>query len=192
MRKKFLLGATKYGELVFGEFEITNRNKYPEFSASFDAVRPFDGFDIDLKDYFENYIEDIGKECAYELCEKYRCSPQELASELADECNDPRDALDCSLYPEEIVVRGHPWYFESGSCGQHDTRGEMEEYVNKEAYDLLHSLWDKYHCTDIRKFEDEDGVRKSIDAIIAAFNDIDEEKWIEDYIYRSEKCFREG
>lgn len=56
MKNKFLLGATKNKELVFGEFEITTRNGFQEFSASFKAVIPFDGDNFDLEEYYEYWI----------------------------------------------------------------------------------------------------------------------------------------
>lgn len=181
MRRKYLLGATADREIVFAEFEVTGRNGYQEFTASFDTVRPFKGDDVDLLQYFENFVDDIGKETAYDLCESNNCSPQDLPQILADECSDPRDALDCSLYPEEMNVNGEWWYFESGSCGQHDTREDgMDEYVNKEAYDILHELWDKYHLKHI----DDEGI-KQMDKVVELLEEVDEEEWIADYIERN-------
>ena len=133
MRKKYLLGATKDNGIIFGEFEVTNRNGYPEFTASFDEVNPFTADELeDGEDYYEELLEscydDEGK---YKLCEMYNCRPSELAECMADECGtEPMDMRDCSLYPEIIDVDGIDYYFESGSCGQHDTRGEIEEYVD--------------------------------------------------------------
>ena len=180
MRRKYLLGATEDREIVFGEFEITTRNNYPEFTASFDTVMPFKGSDVDLTDYFEELIDSIGKECAYDLCEHNRCSPQDLPEILADECTDPRDALDCSIYPEEMNIDDEYWYFESSCGGQHDTREDMDEYTNKEAYDLLHELWDEYHLKKVGN-----DVVEKVNKLVDMLEDIDEEEWIEDYIRRN-------
>ena len=149
MRRKYLLGATVDKELVFEEIEVRDWNGHPEFSASFDTVRPINGNDYDLEEYFEGWLEDIDAQWKWDDCVKRDCSPNELAAELADECDDPRDALDCSLYPECVEVDGEDWYFESGSCGQYDTRDIMETYINKAAYDKLIALWDKYHLKEI-------------------------------------------
>lgn len=193
MRRKYLLGATVDREIVFGELELKhprfwNKEKgnltdedVLEFSASFDTVRPFNGEDVDLTDYFENFVDAIGKESAYDLCERNGCSPQDLPKILADECTDPRDALDCSLYPEEMNIDDEYWYFESSSGGQHDTRKDgMDEYVNQEAYDLLHELWDAYHLKAVGN-DVVDKVNKLIDML----EEVDEEAWIEDYIRRN-------
>lgn len=145
MKEKFLLGATIDNELVFGEFRITKRNGYPEFTSTFDVVHPFNGENYDLKSYYENWIEDIDKPHKLDLLEEYDCKPSELVEKLVERNDDIRDVLDCSLYPEEIIVDGESWYFESCSCGQHDTRDDMEEIINPEAYNLIHELWDKYH-----------------------------------------------
>lgn len=181
MKNKFLLGATKNKELVFGEFEITTRNGFQEFSASFEAVIPFDGDNFDLEEYYEYWIEDLDKECLYDLCERNWCAPQELANALADNCVDVRDAIDCSLYPEVIEVDGVHYYFESSSGGQYDTRKDMEFYTNKEAYDLLIELWDKYHLKEI----DSEGVEK-MNRVIKALKTTEETEWIANYIQKEE------
>lgn len=184
MREKFLLGATIDNEIVFGEFEITNRNGYPEFTASFDTVKPFNGEDYDLESYYDDWVDGMDKGYLYDLCVQFDCSPSELSSELASECCDVRDALDCSLYPEEIEVDGNSWFFESSSCGQHDTRNEMDEIINEEAYNLLHELWDKYHLEKI-----DDDIIAEINKLIEMFSEVDEKAWIVDYIERHEYDF---
>lgn len=180
MRRKYLLGATTDREIVFGEFEVTTRNGYPEFSASFDTVRPFRGDDYDLEEYFEDWCDCMDKATLYDMCERLDCSPSALPKELADECYDVRDALDCSLYPEEINIDNEYWYFESSCGGQHDTREDMDEYTNKEAYDLLHELWDEYHLEKVG-----DDVAEEVNKLIDMLEEVDEEEWIEDYIRRN-------
>ena len=193
MRRKYLLGATEEREIVFAEFELTHPRYWSkdkghwtdedvlEFSASFDCVRPFEGDEYDLTEYYESWCDCMDKATLYDMCERLDCSPSELPKELADECYDVRDALDCSLYPEIINVDGADWYFESGSCGQHDTREDgMDEYVNQEAYDLLHELWDEYHLKKVG-----DDVVEKVNKIIDMLEEVDEEEWIEDYIRRN-------
>lgn len=184
MRNQYLLGATADNELVFGEFEITYRNGYAEFTASFNTVRPFNGENFDLEEYYEGWKEEFGKETLYDLCVRFDCKPSELAENLADECSDVRDALDCSLYPECYTVDGDSWYFESGSCGQHDTRDEMDEIINPEAYNLLHKLWDTYHL----KAVDEEVITE-VEVMEAMLAEVDEEEWIVDYIQRHMEDF---
>ena len=185
MRKKVLLGVDVNKEIVFGEMEITHRNGYPEFSACFDTVRPFNGDNVDLEEYFEDYADErcFGAEFVLEQCRNHHCSPQDLPRELAEECDDVRDALDCSIFPEEYEVRDEygsieHWYFESSCSGQHDTREDgMERYVDKEAYDKLHELWDKYHLKKVNEEE----IARQMDEIESKLN-VDWEEWITDYI----------
>lgn len=181
MKNKFLLGATKDKELVFGEFEITTRNNFQEFSAFFDIVIPFDGDNFDLEEYFEDWVEDLDKEFLYDLCEQNWCAPQELVNVLANNCVDVRDAIDCSLYPKVVEVDGVHYFFESSCCGQRDSRENIEFYTNKEAYDLLIELKDKYNLKEI----DEEGIRKAkkIEKLLVT---IDEKQWIADYIQKEE------
>lgn len=175
---KILLGATRYNELVFANFGISNRNGYPEFTASFDTVRPFDGDSIDLVEYWKSYLTECGAdELRYWLGE-YDCSFSELAETMADDmgiCG----AIDCSLYPETYTIDGIGWYFESMSCGQHDTRGEMAEYVNEDAYNALHELWDAYHLKQV-----DSGIADTMEHIAHVLSLTNTEDWITDYIHR--------
>lgn len=182
---KVLLGANEYNEIVFGEFEVKpsyNGDGY-EFSASFFTVAPTRVDDVDLDDYYEALVDDMmhdGK-WLWMQCDEYDCKPSDLAYEMASGIDDIRDILDCSLYPNIITVNGSDWVFESMSCGQHDTRNSMTEYVDKDSYNKLHDLLDNYR-------------NKNVDADVIA--EVDElakkmyhddtfiESWIADYIER--------
>ncbi len=174
-----LLGATKKKELVFAKFGITKRNSYPEFTACFNTVLPFNSDNFDIESYYECWIDGQDKSYLYDLCEQYDCAPSALAENLAGECYDVRDVLDCSSYPAIIKVNGENWCFESMSGGQHDTRDEMEEIINPAAYNELHELWDKFHLCKVG----EDTV-KQVEKLIEAFSNVDEKTWIVDYIER--------
>lgn len=176
MKEQYLLGSTNNNELVFGEFEITNRNGYNQFTASFITVRPFNG-NMDFVEWYKEYLDSLDKADRYDLCEEFDCAPSELAENLATQVNDPRDIMDCSLYPEHVYINGNDWYFESGSCGQHDTREEMEIIINPDAYNLLHELWDKYHLCKV-----DENVMSQIEALREMLCDLNEEEWICDFI----------
>lgn len=174
----FLLGATKNKDILFAEFETTTRNGYKEFSVSFIEVIPFNGDDFDLEEYYEDWIDSFDKADLYDLCERNWCAPQELPKVLAEDCVDVRDAMDCGLYPEVVEVEGVHYYFESSRCGQYDSREKgMDRYVNKEAYDLLHELWDEYHLKEI----DEEGKEK-MKKVIKLLEEVNEKDWIANYI----------
>lgn len=183
MTKKYLIGATKENDIVFAEFGITTRNGYNEFTASFETVRPFIGTNYDLAEYFEDMIDSCFDDAEkYRLCEQYNCRPSKLAKSMANKCEDVRDALDCSLFPEHYVIDGDDWYFESGSCGQHDTRDEMDEIINIDAYNALHDLWDNYHLKAV-----DDVTVCNVEALQDRMIECDglkEVDWIVDYIRR--------
>lgn len=184
-KTKVLLGATEYNEIVFGEFGVRqsyNDDGY-EFSASFFTVAPTRVDDVDLDDYYEALVDDMmydGK-WLWDRCDEYDCKPSDLAAEMASDTCDVRDVLDCNMYPEIIIIDDEEWVFESMSCGQHDTRNYMTEYVDKDSYNKLHDLWDNYR-------------NKNVDADVIA--EVDElakkmyhddtfiEDWIADYIER--------
>lgn len=176
---KCLLGTTVDNEIVFGEFGITYRNNYPQFTASFDTVAPINDDDFDLVEYFDDFLDSCDGDYKWKLCEYHDCKPSELAECLADECCDVRDALDCSVYPKRINVDGEHYCFESRCGGQHDTRDEMEFYCNKQIYDKIHQLWDKYHLKKV----DDSVVDEVKDLISTCKTELpDEVEYITNYI----------
>jgi len=169
-RKKYLLGVNNYDKLVFGEFEVTERNGYPEFSASFSTVFPITEDDVDAEEYYKSLVEEVDAEEYYE----------NLVEEMDDSwvLEQLKFYRDYSLYPEKIDVNGTTYYFESSACGQHDTREEgMKLFTNQNAYDKLHELWDLYH---LKKVDEE--VIKEVQEIQEALNEIDEVEWITNWI----------
>lgn len=176
----YLLGADSNNEIVFADINIYDGGEKPTIGISFDTNRPFNASNVDVVDYFDDWCYGMDDDFLYRLCVKFDCAPSELAANLADECNDIRDAMDCSLFPEMYIIDGDDWCFESGCCGQHDTRiNGMKEYTNKEAYDIIHQIWDNYHLKVI-----DDDIIKQIENIGDMLDEIDEEEWITDYIER--------
>jgi hypothetical protein len=172
---KFLIGATKNHELVFANFGVRQYgNEQPKFSASFDTVMPFKADERDLADYVADH--DTG--WLWEMCDEYNCKPSELANAMLKNY-DVMEIIDCSLYPEYYDIDGHDWYFESVGCGQHDTRDEMEEIINIDAYNKLHELWDNYHLKTV-----DDSVVEQVEKLAESFAEVNEEEWITDYIKR--------
>ena len=178
MQHTFLLGATKNNDIVFGEFGFYSGNR---FHASFYTVHPFDANTIDLAEQYQYRIDDMDKEWLIDMCDEYDCKPSELAEEIANTCDDVTEIVDCSLYDEFYTISNADWYFESCSCGQHDTRKEIVEYINKDAYDKLHELWDEYHLKEV----DEDIINE-VEKIADILAQTDEEEWIIDFIERHE------
>ena len=78
MRKKYLLGVTNNDELAFGEFEVTERNGYPEFTASFNTVFPITEDDVDAEEYYENLVEELDDSWVLEQLKIYDCPYTEI------------------------------------------------------------------------------------------------------------------
>lgn len=68
------------------------------------------------------------------------------------------------------------------SCGQHDTRNEVEEFVDKELYDDIHTLWDNYHLKNIENNEEAMNLYKSV---LDRMKNIDNEEVVAEYIRKS-------
>lgn len=153
MSKKYLLGINNDNEIVFGEFGITTRNGYNEFTACFNTVAPFEVEESDGIEYMEELLDscyDDGDK--YKLCVQYDCTPSELAEIMAENehVSTNADEKDCSVYSNRIYVDDAEYAFETMSCGQHDIRDEgMKEYTNKKAVEILLNLWDNYHLKKV-------------------------------------------
>ena len=176
---KYLLGATKNHEIVFAEFGVQicgDGRRF--FSASFAIVSPLNGSKFDMKGFIADQFENMSAADKYDMCVNYDCAPSEVVSQWVNSCNNPRDVLDCSLYPERFCIDGEDWYFESGACGQCDPRQYgMERYINKKAFDDLMELWDQYYLREIS----DDGLMR-MHNVSKALGSIDEKQWITNYI----------
>ena len=184
MRRKVLLGITKEKDIVFCEAEITYRNGYREFSASFDVVTPFKNVESDGIEYYEELLSNCYDDSQkYNLCEKYDCTPFELAERMAEdgEIETLADEKDCSLYPERIEVDGVEFAFEFSSCGQYDIfESEDEaiiEFTDEESVKKLYNFWQKYHLKEITE-----DIETEILQVMKKLGNIEIENTIEYYI----------
>lgn len=145
----FLLGFSKEKEVVFGNINVKNGI----LTASFDTVAPFLNEDSDGSDYMNELLEECySSSDKYDLCEKYDCTPSELAEVLAEQegIETLADERDCSTYPERLAVDGEEWAFESMSGGQHDIlKDGMLEFVDKKAVMDLYTFWKNYHLQKV-------------------------------------------
>ena len=191
---KKIIGFTADNEIIVADvnFERVGSNKEPHFSVCFDLSKIAKVDDtIRDYDYMYGYFEDLrysyDPESVLNWCDEYDCPPSELADKMTDEAinndNIGMETLDCSLYPELIEVDGEDYIFISTSCGQHDTRDEVEEFVDKKLYDDIHELWDNYHLKNIEDNEETMNLYKSV---LDRMGEIDEEEVTVDYIKEKE------
>lgn len=181
MRKTFLLGIIK-NRIITGDIEITTRNGYKQFTASFDEGEAFNIENID-EDYKNTYYEELWQwsytpEQKLDLLENGEKTKEEVFENWSYS-EDYRDIIDCSCTDYEMEVNGETINFESTCGGQHDVREEEDFnemiFTNKKAFDLLMKMWDQKHLKEITEEEE-----KEIEEI---------EKMLEDYEEESDKFY---
>lgn len=182
--KEYLIGANNYNQVVYAELRINKYNTPHTFSASFDTFQPFNVDEFDFEEHFEMWCDGVDKDYLYDLCCEFDCRPSELVSELAANADSVHDELDTNgeeveVDGEEVEVDGEWWAFERTCMGQIDTSGEMKEFVNEEAYNMIMSLWKNHHCNEAT-----DEIMEQLRKIDILLCDVDEYEWLADYIER--------
>lgn len=164
IRKNFLLGINKEeNKIYFGELEVTTRNGYKEFTASFDVGEAFDIEEIDLQEECESLWECYDTEQKLDLLYDGDRTREDVFDEWT-RYSDYKEFIDCSCTDFETTLNnGQTINFETTNGGQYDIRENEEEYNNiiftdKKAVELILELWDKYHLknieNDLKEVED--------------------------------------
>lgn len=187
MRNKgVLLGSTRNGELVLADIEIryANWRKAYTFTVSFNSVRPFNVEQFDVEGYWRDNIDYLDKDTVLNALESFDCKYSELPEYMADDLG-IEGTVDCSNDIDWVTIDGDDWAFELVSCGQHDTRGEMFEFIDQAAYDELHKLWDKYHLhalTEDKAREIHSACDSILDRLYNGMGKRSVEDWATDFI----------
>ena len=186
--RNVLLGATKEGTLVFANIHVGGEGYRDYFSVSFSEVRPFLATNEFLEVRAEDYIYGMDKESLYDMCERFDCKPSDLVDELVGEANyiGIWSLVDISLYPECYSIEGcdDEVYFESESCGQHDTRDYLIP-IDPEFSEWLHSLWDTYHLCSLTD-EEYGNIKAKVEEYL---NTIEEYEWIKEWLMENEELW---
>lgn len=163
MKRTILLGVNN-NTIYTGEFEVTTRNGYKEFTASFNIGWAFDVNNIDdsAEDYFEELWNNSDDEKKLELLQDGEITKAEAKNDFVDSIYDYRDIVDCSCTDYEIWFGevGDTINFETVACGQVDIREEPDfkgtVFTNKEAVMKLFELWDNFHLKEITEAQEEE------------------------------------
>lgn len=151
MRKKFLLGV-KENCILIGEIEITDRNGYKEFTASFDEGEAFRINDIDFTTECESLWECYDAQAKLDLLYDGDRTRDEVFDDWT-RYSDYHEFIDCSCTDIEISIDDELINFQTTSCGQHDIREYSDFnnwiFTNKKAFDLIMELWDGFHLKKI-------------------------------------------
>lgn len=185
MRNTYLLGATDDNDLVFVDiWTRTIGQGNNQISISFDVVKPINESQFDVEYYTQDLMDSLSDGEKYQMCVNFDCAPSQLVnSYIAENGTDPRDYLDCSLYPECYEINQDFWYFESEGCGQlNDFLSYITNPVfDKESITLIYKIHKECQLKQLDKdvfdlFCDE------LDKFKAKYKDFDEEAWITSYI----------
>ena len=164
MRKTILLGVNS-NTIYTGEFEVTTRNGYKEFTASFNIGWAFDVNNIDdsAEDYFEELWNNSDDERKLELLQDGDITREEAKNNFfVNSVYYYRDIIDCSCTDYEVddMTNGDTINFETVACGQVDIREETDfektVFTNKEAVMKLLELWDNFHLKEITEVQEEE------------------------------------
>ena len=166
MKRTILLGVN--GDTIYtGEFEVTTRNGYKEFTASFNVGFAFDVNNIDdrAEDYFEELWNNSDDGKKLELLQDGDITREETKREFINVTyyySGYRGFVDCSCTDYEVddMPNGDTINFETVACGQVDIREETDFentiFTNKEAVMKLLELWDNFHLKEITEVQEEE------------------------------------
>lgn len=153
MKKLILLGV-KQNNIITGEFEITTRNGYKEFRATFNEGELFNIDDVNYREWFDEYWNCIGSEEKLYLLDDGKITKEEAYKNWKKSLYGYRDVCDCSCTDYEIEKNGNDYNFLTVCCGQHDIREENYKdiiFTNKEVVEKLLYMWDNYHLKKINE-----------------------------------------
>lgn len=167
-KKEIFLGITNKGKIAFANIKFKHPVFYGngrknikeneiEFTASFDISDIFNKTEYINSGRYEeditDYVDSLSKEEKYDLCEKFNCTPDNLAEEyfqMIEESGGPGYFLDNSSFPEECTVNNNDYIFLSSSSGRIDLREEgMKINLDEDLYNKINNYWDKYHLKEI-------------------------------------------
>lgn len=175
MRKTILLGV-KNNQIITAELEVTERNGYKEFTASFNNGEAFNINDIDdqyKKDWCESMWECYDAESKLkELWDGERT--KEDVFEDWNYCDDYHDFIDCSCTDYEIDHNDVTINFDTISGGQYDVREDNDFkdmiFTDKKMFNNIMYYWDKYHLKEITE-EQEKEINEIMDSKFKEYSD---------------------
>lgn len=181
----YLLGATEDNDLVFAKiWTRTTKQGDNHIDIGLNVVKPINENQFNVEYEVEDLMDSLAEDEKYRLCESFDCAPSQLVNTyISENGTDPRDYLDCSLYPECYEINQDFWYFQSEGYGL---------FCGFLGY-ITHPVFDKESITLIYKIQKEcqskqldkdvfDLFCDELDKFRAKYKDFDEEEWITSYI----------
>lgn len=163
MKRTILLGVNG-SQIYTGDFEVTTRNGYKEFTASFNIGWAFDVDNIDdsAEDYFEELWNNSDDERKLEMLQDGDINREDAKENFINNVYDYRDIIDCSCTDYEVddMTNGDTINFETVACGQVDIREEPDfkniAFTDKETVMKLLKLWDSFHLKEIPEAQEKE------------------------------------
>lgn len=154
LKKEFLIGGSKdYHNIYTMEVEVTTRNNYPEFTASFCEGELFN-ID-DANEYAEDYYDEVFECMDAETKLNYLQNGDITKKEWIEDCiryeYDYRERIDCSCTDYELYIDGELYNFETVGCGQHDPRDDDHFIPVNNTVKKLIEFWDVHHLKEINE-----------------------------------------
>lgn len=152
IKKEFIIGGSKnLHNIITMELEVTYRNNYQEFTASFSEGELFnvDERNEDARGWYEEMFDCADNESKlYYLQDGDRTKEEWIDACIAEEY-DYRDRIDCSCTDYEFTKDGETYNFETSGCGQMDPRDKEYFIPINDTVKKLLEFWDANHLKEI-------------------------------------------
>ena len=166
MKRTILLGVNG-SQIYTGEFEVTTRNGYKEFTVSFNIGWAFDVDNIDdsAENYFEELWNNSDDERKLEMLQDGEITKAEARDKFINDTyyyTGYRAFIDCSCTDYEVddMTNGDTINFETVACGQVDIREEENFentiFTNKKTVMKLLEFWDSFHLKEITEVQEQE------------------------------------
>lgn len=152
IRKEYFIGGSEDLHNIFTmELEVTNRNGYQEFTASFNegGLINIDEKNEEAEDYYSMLFDEVDAETKLQYLEDGDITKKEWIENCLSDEYDYRERIDCSCTDYELIRNESTWNFETCGCGQHDPR-ECSYFIPvNETVNELFKFWDAHHLEEI-------------------------------------------
>lgn len=175
MKKTILIGV-KNNAIITTNLEITERNGYPEFTASFNVGEAFN-VDCINEDYKKEYFEEVWNcydaETKLNLLDDGEKTKKDVISDW-DYYSDYTEIKDCSCTNYEITNNNITINFETIECGQHDVREDADflnmRFTDEKLFNDIMYYWNNYHLKEVNNEQIEE-IKKLMESNFTEYGD---------------------
>lgn len=152
IKKQYFIGGSENLHSIFTmNIEVTYRNGYQEFTASFNEgeLVNIDERNENAREWYEEMFDCADSESKLFYLQNGDITKEEWIDDCIDGEYDYRDRIDCSCTDYEFTRDESTWNFETAGCGQLDPR-DCDYFIpaNETVNELL-KFWDAHHLKEI-------------------------------------------